>query len=125
MRLSIWFDDDNTTPDLESFIHGKIRSALHAHAHRVSRCQMRIRHQNTADGPIVRCSIDLKSTALGMIHVDESDVNEFAAIASALRVASLKLKRAAERRKDNGRRRGRSGKCLVRDEVTSSLYAMS
>ena len=121
MRLSVWFDDQRNAATLESFIDSKIRSALRCHEHRLSSGQIRLRHEQTAAGPVVRCSLDLKCLVHGMIHIDESGPNEFAAIVKTLRAAGVKLKRTAERRKHNGRRRGRTGKEESRLEAVQIL----
>lgn len=117
MRLSVWFDDQKNAPTVEPFITTKVRSALRCHAHRLSSGELRVRHEQTTAGPVTRCSLDLKSFTNGTIHVDESGENEFVAISKALRAAALKLKRTAERRKDNGRRRGRTGKVESRNDL--------
>lgn len=120
MRLSVWSDDHRNAPSLETFIDTKVRTALRSHTHRLSSGQLRLRHEQTAAGPVAHCSLDLKCFVHGTIHINESAGNEFAAIAKTLRAAAVKLKRTAERRKDNGRRRGRTGK----EESRADAFAL-
>lgn len=122
MRLSVWFDDQSSA-SLEPYIDAKLRSTLRRHAHRLSSGEIRIRHESTAEGRIAHCSLDLHSFVHGTIHIDEADGNDYAAIAKAIRAAAVKLKRTAERRKDNGRRRGRAGKAESRSGAELQLLA--
>ncbi len=117
MKLSVWFEKEQQAPFLESFVYNKATDAFSKYNDRLSSGELRLRYEESADGPITYCSLDLKSHLNGVIHVTESDSNGQAAVLKAIRVAQSKLKRMSERRKHSGRSRGRSAKIAARDFV--------
>lgn len=117
MKLSVWFDHAKQAPLLESFAQSKADDAFSRYQHRLSSCELRLRREDGSSGPQTHCSLDLKSYSNGVIHVTESDENSQAAILKAIRVAQSKLKRLSERRKNEGRSRGRTAKRFTQEMV--------
>lgn len=109
MHLSISFGDP-TQASTESFIQTKANSAFSRFDHLLSSGEMRLRHEARTGGRLSRCSIDLKSTSNGTIHIDESDASVYVAISKAIRAAQAKLRDTSERRKSQGRKRRRGVK---------------
>ena len=80
--------------------------------HQLHGGEIRIERELDSGEPRAHCSLDLKSLAHGIIHVEETDANPYVAVAKAIRAGQEKLKRIAARRKDTSRKRGRLAKSL-------------
>lgn len=119
MEFSIWCRHAKTAEAIRTFANSKTNNAFARYEHQLQGGELRIERELDSGEPRSHCSLDLKSFAHGTIHVEETDANAYVAVSKAIRAGQEKLKRLAQRRKHNGRKRGRMAKLLSREEELS------
>lgn len=115
MEFSVWCRNPKNAEVIRAFANSKARIAFARHQHQLQSGELRIERELESGEPRSHCSLDLKSDAHGIIHVEETDANAFVAVAKAICAAQKKLKRVSNRRKANSRKRGRLAKSLAQE----------
>ena len=98
--MNIQINNERRNPNLEDHIRSRLTSAFGRYSKRIDRIEVHVRDESPGnDGAEKACTIDMKLTPRGQIHVGGKDKNIYAAVADATRRAERSFLKTASRRR--------------------------